>query len=336
MNFGKVLVTGGVGFIGSHLADCLMNRGNEVVVLDNLSSGKLKNLAKWLDDSRFKFVKGDMLRPKDIKNAIDGCEVVFHFAANPDVRIGAGDTKVDYEQNITATYNLLEAMRRSSACRSIIFASSSTVYGEAEVIPTSEDYGPLKPISLYGASKLACESLISGYSHMFGFNSIIVRLANVVGLRSSHGVIYDFIRKLSQNPKRLEVLGDGTQNKSYLYIDDCIEANFIAVKNTRDSVEIYNIGSDDKVDVLTIANIVAKEMDLDEVKIYKTGGVDGGRGWKGDVKEMFLDISKLKRRGWKPKYSSAEAVRLAVKDMLFELEKGKCVTRESRNRRETP
>jgi UDP-glucose 4-epimerase len=301
-----------------------------------LSSGKLENLAKWLDDSRFKFVKGDMLKPKDIEDAIDGCEVVFHFAANPDIRIGAVDTKVDYEQNITATYNLLEAIRRSSVCRSIIFASSSTVYGEAEVVPTPEDHGPLKPISLYGASKLACESLISGYAHMFGFNSIIVRLANVVGLRSSHGVIYDFIRKLGQNPKKLEVLGDGTQNKSYLYIDDCIEANFIAVKNTYDSVEIYNIGSDDKVDVLTIAKIIAKEMDLNEVKIHKTGGVDGGRGWKGDVKEMFLDISKLKRLGWKPKYSSAEAVRLAVKDMLSELEKGKRVTREPRNRRETP
>ena len=336
MNFGKVLVTGGAGFIGSHLVDCLMNSGNEVVVLDNLSSGKLENLAKWLDDPRFKFAKGDMLRPKDIRDAIDGCEVVFHFAANPDVRIGAVDTKVDYEQNITATYNLLEAIRRSSVCRSIIFASSSTVYGEAEVVPTPEDHGPLKPISLYGASKLACESLISGYAHMFGFNSIIVRLANVVGLRSSHGVIYDFIRKLRQNPKKLEVLGDGTQNKSYLYIDDCIEANFIAVKNTYDSVEIYNIGSDDKVDVLTIAKIVAKEMDLNEVKIYKTGGVDGGRGWKGDVKEMFLDISKLKRLGWKPKYSSAEAVRLAVKDILSELEKRKRVTREPRNRRETP
>ena len=323
MNFGKVLVTGGAGFIGSQLVGTLMNRGNEVVVLDNLSSGTLENTATWLDNSRFKFVKGDLLKPEDIKNAIDGCEVVFHLAANPDVRIGVVNTRVDYEQNITATYNLLESMRRGRDCRSIAFTSSSTVYGEAKIIPTPEDYGPLKPISLYGASKLACESLISGYAHMFGFNSVICRLANIVGSRSSHGVVYDFIRKLKENPKKLEVLGDGTQSKSYLFIDDCIEAHFIAVENARDRVEIYNVGSEDKVNVLTIAKIVAEEMGLSKVEIHKTGGVDGGKGWKGDVKEMFLDISKLKRLGWKPKSNSAEAVRLTVKGMLSEQENSK-------------
>jgi UDP-glucose 4-epimerase len=214
-------------------------------------------------------------------------------------------------------------MRRGRDCRSIAFTSSSTVYGEAKIIPTPEDYGPLKPISLYGASKLACESLISGYAHMFGFNSVICRLANIVGSRSSHGVVYDFIRKLKENPKKLEVLGDGTQSKSYLFIDDCIEAHFIAVENARDRVEIYNVGSEDKVNVLTIAKIVAEEMGLSKVEIHKTGGVDGGKGWKGDVKEMFLDISKLKRLGWKPKSNSAEAVRLTVKGMLSEQENSK-------------
>lgn len=318
MNFGKVLVTGGVGFIGSHLVDSLMKSGNDVVVLDNLSSGRLENLAKWFDDSRLKFVKGDLLRPNDLKDTIDGCEVVFHLAANPDVRIGAVDTKVDYEQNITATYNLLEAMRRNSKCGRIIFTSSSTVYGEAKVIPTPEDYGPLKPISLYGASKLACEALISGYANMFGIKSVICRLANIIGLRSSHGIIYDFIRKLEENPKKLGILGDGTQNKSYLYIDDCIEALFIAVKKNHEPVEIYNIGSEDRVNVLTIAKVVAEEMGLNEVEIYKAGGTDGGRGWRGDVKEMLLDTSKLKKLGWKPKRNSAEAVRLAVKALLSE------------------
>jgi UDP-glucose 4-epimerase len=319
----KVLVTGGAGFIGSHLVDSLMNRGTKVVVLDNLNSGKLENLNKWHSHERFEFQRGDTLNQNDIKNAINGCTVVFHLAANPDVRVGNVDTKVDYEQNIMATYNLLEAMRKSTSCKNIIFTSSSTVYGEAKVTPTPEGYGPLKPISLYGASKLACESLISGYAHMFGIKSVICRLANIIGSRSSHGAIYDFVKKLEVNPEKLGILGDGTQNKSYLYIDDCIEACLIAAEKTQEVVEIYNVGSEDKVDVLTIAKIVTKEMGLGEVEIYRAGGSDNGRGWKGDVKEMFLDISKLKKLGWKPKYSSAEAVRLAIRDLLSELEKGK-------------
>lgn len=319
----KAILTGGAGFIGSHLVDALISRGCEVAVLDNLSGGKLNNLARWCGNSRFSFVQGDLLKPNDIKDTIANCEVVFHFAASPDVRVGANDTKVDYEQNILATYNLLEAMRKSNSCKGIVFTSSSTVYGEAKIIPTTENYGPLKPISLYGASKLACESLISGYAHMFGFKSVICRLANVVGSRCTHGVIYDFVRKLQENPKRLGVLGDGTQKKSYLYIDDCIDAHLIAVENAHDPVEIYNVGSEDTVDVLTIANIVADEMGLDCVEIYKAGGVDDGRGWKGDVKEMFLDISKLRRLGWKPKLSSVEAVRLALKDVLSDLQTAK-------------
>jgi len=319
LSFRKVLVTGGAGFIGSHLVDALIGMGVKVTVLDNLSGGKLSNISTWLKDSRFKFIMGDLLNPDDIKKALKDCEIVFHLAANPNVRIGAFNTRIDYEQNILATYNLLEALRESTQCKNIVFTSTSAVYGEAKKMPTPEDYGPLKPISLYGASKLACEALISGYSHLFGFKSVICRLANIVGSRSGHGVIYDFINKLRSNPKMLEVLGDGTQRKSYLYVKDCVEAMILAAEKSNSQVEIYNIGSEDTVNVATIAKIVTEEMGLKDVEIRYTGGVEGGRGWKGDVKEMLLDISKIKGLGWKPKLNSAEAVRQAAKDIISNL-----------------
>ena len=293
-----------------------MNRGSDVVVFDNLSSGRLENIVKWLDNSHFRFLKGDMLTPSEIRDAMDSCDVVFHLAANPDVRVGAVDTRVEYEQNILATYNLLETMRKSNNCKGIVFTSSSTVYGEASVIPTPESYGPLKPISLYGASKLACESLISGYAYMFDFKSVTCRLANIVGARSGHGVICDFIRKLKKNSKTLTVLGDGTQTKSYLYVDDCVEAMLTLAEKAQGQVEIYNIGSEDMVDVIKIAKTAIEEMGLDDVEISCTGGVNEGRGWKGDVKDMLLDVSKLKDLGWKPKHSSLEAVRLTIRNML--------------------
>lgn len=319
MSFNNVLVTGGAGFIGSHLVDALMKSGVRVTVLDNLSGGRLSNLSTWLKNPRFKFVRGDMLNPRDVREALENCEIVFHLAANPNVRVGAFNTKIDYEQNILATYNLLEALRESGECGSIVFTSTSTVYGEAEKMPTPEDYGPLKPISLYGASKLACEALISGYSHLFGFKSVICRLANIVGPRSGHGVIYDFISKLRNNPRFLEVLGDGTQRKSYLYVKDCVEAMILAAEKSGGRVEIYNIGSEDTVDVASIARIVIEEMGLKDVEIHYTGGVDGGRGWRGDVKAMLLDISRIKSLGWRPKLNSAEAVRQAAKDIISDL-----------------
>ncbi|MCD6465041.1 GDP-mannose 4,6-dehydratase [Candidatus Bathyarchaeota archaeon] len=319
LNFSSALVTGGAGFIGSHLVDALMERNVRVTVLDNLSGGRLSNISTWLKNPRFKFIMGDMLNPEDLKKALENCEIVFHLAANPNVKIGAFNTRIDYEQNILATYNLLEALRENDECKNIVFTSTSTVYGEAEKMPTPEDYGPLKPISLYGASKLACEALISGYSHLFGFKSVICRLANIVGSRSGHGVIYDFINKLRNNPKTLEVLGDGTQRKSYLYVKDCVEAMILAAEKSSSQVEIYNIGSEDSVNVAAIAKIVIEEMGLKDVEIRYTGGVDGGRGWKGDVKVMLLDISKIKSLGWKPKLNSAEAVRQAAKDIISDL-----------------
>ena len=313
----KVLVTGGAGFIGSHLVDKLMEGGHEVRVLDNLSAGSLENLEHWLGHERFEFIKGDMRDPEVIKEAAKGVEAVFHLAANPEVRIGSQSPELLYETNVLITYNLLEAMRKEGV-KLLAFTSSSTVYGEAERLPTPEDYGPLKPISVYGGAKLAAEALISGYAHTFDMKAVVFRLANIIGKRSNHGVIYDFINKLKKNPNRLEILGDGTQRKSYLHVSDTVEAmlhlfnEFLKEDKTYD---VYNIGSEDWITVKEIAEIVSREMNLDP-EFYFTGGVDGGRGWKGDVKVMLLSIEKAKAKGWKPKMNSYQAVEKTVRELL--------------------
>jgi len=311
-----ILVTGGAGFIGSHLVDALMKEDSEVCVLDNLSNGSLENVREWLRHSAFRFINGDLLNQTDIKRAVKDCEVVFHLAADPEVRLSSVVPNVHFEQNVMATYNLLEASRKSDTVKLFVFTSSSTVYGDASKIPTPEDYVPLEPISIYGASKLASEALISGYAHTYGFKAVIYRLANIIGPRSRHGVIYDFIMKLKKNPLELEILGDGTQAKSYLYVDDCVDAMLFSLEKSSRQVDVFNLGSEDWIDVKTIARIVTEEMHLTDVAFRFTGGVDGGRGWKGDVKYMLLDINKLKSLGWKPKYNSAQAVRTTAKNIL--------------------
>ncbi len=313
----KVLVTGGAGFIGSHLVDALMEAGNEVRVLDDLSAGSIDNIKRWFNDERFEFVKGDMRDLEVVEKAVEGVETVFHLAANPEVRIGAQSPELLYESNVTMTYNLLSAIR-SSNVKFLIFTSSSTVYGDAEVIPTPEDYGPLEPISVYGGAKLAAEALISGYAHTFGFRALIFRLANIIGERSNHGVIYDFINKLRRNPEDLEILGDGTQRKSYLHVSDTAEGMlqiFEYFRKGSRTVDFYNLGNDDWITVREIAEIVSGEMGLNP-KFRFTGGVDGGRGWKGDVKFMRLSIEKAKKTGWEPKLNSYEAVRRTVRELL--------------------
>jgi len=310
-------VTGGAGFIGSHLVDALLTQGANVCVFDNLTAGTLQNFKQWRTNPNLNFIKGDLLNPTDLaKIEKTHFETIFHLAANPEVRIGLTNPHIHFQQNIVATHNLLESLRKTKNNPTIIFTSTSTVYGEPTKIPTPEDYAPLKPISTYGASKLACEALISAYAYTYDFKAIIYRLANIIGPRSKHGVIYDFIQKLNKNPKQLEILGDGTQNKSYLHVTDCIEAMLIGLEKTKNQVEIYNIGSEDQAPVTTIAQIVTQEMGLKNVKFTYTGGVDSGRGWKGDVKNMFLDTSKLKGLGWKPKLNSKQAITKAVKELM--------------------
>jgi len=317
----KSLVTGGAGFIGSHLVDALMKEGGTLTILDNLSTGLKRNIAHWIGHPNFKFMLGDCLNRRDIRRAMENCELVFHLAANPEVRVGPVNTRIDFEQNILATYNILEGMRESKTAKAIVFTSTSTVYGDVMILPTPEDYGPLKPISLYGASKLACEALISAYCDTFDMRGVIYRLANMIGSRCRHGVVWDFIHKLTKNPKRLEILGDGTQTKSYLTVDECVSAMLFGLEHASERVEIYNVGSEDQISVAEIAKIVVEEMGLKDVKFQCTGGVEGGRGWIGDVKTMLLDISKMKKLGWKPKYKSAEAVRIATVQILEEIRK---------------
>ncbi len=309
----SILVTGGAGFIGSHLVDKLLLK-NRVTVLDNFSSGLREHIAEHQSNSDFKLLEVDLMNPSDVEKAVSGKDMVFHIAANPDVKLGAEDTRVHLDQNVLATYNLLEAMRKTGV-RRIAFTSTSTVYGEANVVPTPEDYGPLKPISLYGASKLSCEALISSYCHTFGMQSWIYRFANIVGERGTHGVLVDFIRKLQANPEELEILGSGKQRKSYLEVKDCVDAMVHCVDKSKDETNIFNIGSSDSVDVTEIADIVSECMGLSGVKYRYTGGFDG-RGWKGDVKVMQLSIDRISVLGWKPKHNSAKSIQVAVDALL--------------------
>ncbi len=311
----SILVTGGAGFIGSHLVERLL-LDNEVTVLDNFSSGRIEFLEPYRDIPDFHLLTGDLMNPKILDNAVSGKDFIFHLAANPDVKLGAENTHVHLEQNVLATYNLLEAMRKNDV-RQMAFTSTSTIYGEASEVPTPEDYGPLLPISLYGASKLSCEALISSYCHTFQMQSWIYRFANIVGERGTHGVLVDFIRKLRENPGKLEILGSGKQRKSYLEVKDCVCAMIHAVEHSTGEVNVFNIGSEDSVDVTEIADIVVGQMGLDGVEYNYTGGIDG-RGWRGDVKLMLLSIEKIKRLGWSPELGSARALEVAVKALLKE------------------
>jgi len=328
--FSKFLVTGGAGFIGSHLVDRLMRMGCFVRVVDDLSGGSLGNVKVWVDSERFEFVRGDLKDSGVAERAVDGVEVVFHLAANPEVRVAEVDPSVHFRENLLTTFNVLEAVRKSGSAGLVVFFSSSTVYGEPAVFPTCEDYGPVSPISVYGASKLGCEGLVCAYCHTFGVRGLVFRLANVVGGRSGHGVIVDFVRKLQDNPNVLEILGDGSQSKSYLHVEDCVDAVLHALKHFVDGKEVfdvYNVGSLDRVGVRRIAEIVSDEMGVQEVKFRFTGGVDGGRGWRGDVKTMLLSVDKLLGVGWRPKLNSEEAVRLGCRELLRFMTENNVATR---------
>jgi len=318
MKFSKILVTGGAGFIGSHLVDRLMGRDFSVKVVDNLSVGSAENIKSWLDNPRFKFVHGDLKDPSVAYESINDAEVVLHLAANSEVRVGETDPSVHFNENLLVTFNLLEAMRKSEKAKFMVFASSSTVYGEPDRFPTPEGYGPLLPISIYGASKLGCESLISSYCHTFNLTGIMLRFANIVGSRATHGVVIDFINKLRQNPMELEILGDGKQTKSYLHVKDLIDAVFVVLENFNENniVGIYNVGSPDQVNVIRIAEIVCEEMGINKPVFKFNISVKDGRGWKGDVKTMQLSIGKLMGLGWKPSLESEDAIRLSCNELL--------------------
>jgi UDP-glucose 4-epimerase len=307
----KYFVTGGAGFIGSHLVDRLVATG-EVTVYDNLNSGKTEFIEQHLSRANFQLVQADLLEPEDLQEAMKGHDVVFHLAANSEARASIEDTDIDLKQGTIATYNILEAMKLASV-KKIVFASSSTVYGEAKVKPTPEDYGPLEPISLYGASKLAAEGLITAFCHTFEMQSWIFRFANVIGARSTHGVVFDFINKLKKNKSELEILGDGIQEKPYIHVVDCVAGFLYGFQHARERVNIFNLGTASSSNVSSIARVLVEEMGLSDVVFKFTGG---DRGWPGDVPQVRYDTLKMERLGWKPGYTSDEAVRRGIKDIL--------------------
>jgi len=314
-NIKKVFVTGGAGFIGSHAIDMLLADGFEVTCYDNLSSGKLKWITPHLKNKKFHFIKADLLDVKTLKKSIKGSDLVFHFGANTDIPNGFFKTDIDLKNCVIATRNVLEAMRLTNT-KQLLFSSTGAAYGETGVIPFAETNGPLLPISLYAAGKLACESFISGYCHLYGLQAWMFRFGNVIGARMGHGVIHDFIRRLKQNPKELLILGDGKQAKNYFLVEECISGmNYVFTHNTLTNppCDIFNLGTETRTGVMEIAEIVTQEMGLSNVHFTFTGEK---RGWPGDQPQVFLSIGKVKKLGWYPKHTSTEAVRIAVRRML--------------------
>jgi UDP-glucose 4-epimerase len=310
---GACFVTGGAGFIGSHLAEYLLAAGNRVTVYDNLSLGKKEWIEHLFSEPRFRFIEADLRDMGALKKAMAGHDLVFHLGANTDIPRGNQDTSIDLENDIIATYNVLEAMRHHGIAK-LLFASSSTVFGEPPVRPTPEVVGPLLPISLYGAGKLACEGLISAYCHLFGMQAWIFRFGNVVGARMGHGIIHDFIAKLQRNPKELEILGDGNQEKNYFLVEDCIDGMLFALDNAnaRDC-DVFNLGCESTVNATEIGRIVVEAMGLSDVRCAYTGGC---RGWPGDVPMVIYNVDKMRGLGWRAKCTSAEAVRIATRRLL--------------------
>jgi len=298
-----VIVTGCAGFIGSTLVDRLLKLGCTVIGVDNFSTGQLRFLSSALSDPNFTLFQIDLLDLNSMKNAFVGGEVVFHFSANADVRFGTENPRRDLEQNTIATYNVLEAMRANEIKR-IAFSSTGSVYGEAPVVPTSENSPFPIQTSLYGASKVACEGLIAAYCEGFGFKSWIFRFVSILGERYTHGHIFDFYKKLQADPTCLPVLGNGKQRKSYLYVQDCIDAIFLAMDRAMEKVNIFNLGVDGYCEVNDSIGWICQELGLKPRLEY----AGGDRGWIGDNPFIFLDTKRIQSLGWKPKVSINEGV----------------------------
>ncbi|MBI2155892.1 MAG: NAD-dependent epimerase/dehydratase family protein [Candidatus Rokubacteria bacterium] len=309
----RVFVAGGAGFIGSHLVDHVLSASADAVtVFDNFTSGQRWHLRDHAGSARLTVVEGDLGDRAALTAAVRDHDLVYHFASNPDIAKAMTQPDIDFWQGTYLTQNLLEAMREAGA-RRLVYASGSGVYGETGLAPAHEDQAPLLPISTYGASKLACEALIAAYCHLFGFRAWAFRFANVVGRRQTHGVAYDFIRKLRRDPARLEILGDGAQSKSYVHVSDVVAAIQYVVARAAVPFNYYNVATDDYLDVKTIADMVVEAMGLRGVAYHFTGG---DRGWKGDVPVLRFDLTKIHALGWRAALGSHEAMRRAIGEML--------------------
>ena len=312
----RVFVAGGAGFIGSHLVHWLLKNRNDVdiTVYDNFSSGKEWHLADIKGDRRLKIIQGDIKDLDFLIKSMEDHNQVFHFASNPDIAKAMTEPSIDFWEGTYLTQNIVEAMRINNV-RKIFYASGSGVYGETGYQETPEDYGPLLPISTYGASKLAGEALICSYCHLFGFIGKAYRFANVVGSRQTHGVAYDFIRKLREDSSQLTIWGDGLQSKSYIFVDDIINAIMYTDQLSHAQFDYFNVATGDYITVREIADLVVQEMGLSDVKYIFTGG---DRGWKGDVPVVRFELSKIYSLGWRSKLNSLDAIRQSVRLMLQE------------------
>lgn len=304
----KVLVTGCAGFIGSNLVDRLLLAGCEVIGIDNFSTGLREFLKSALKHEKFTLIEADLLKLDDIQAAFAGVEAVYHLAANADVRFGTNHPDKDLYQNAFATFNVLEAMRQHGV-KKIAFASTGSIYGEAEVIPTPETAPFPVQTSLYGASKLAAEGLIQAYAEGFGFQGYIFRFVSILGERYTHGHVFDFYKQLLKNPNELTVLGNGQQRKSYLYIQDCIDAIFYVMEHAKDKVNVFNLGTDEYCQVNDSIGWICDYLGMNPQKQY-TGG---DRGWIGDNPFIFLETKKVRSLGWKPKLSIQEGIKQTIK-----------------------
>lgn len=312
----KYFITGGAGFIGAHLANRIIDTTDaQVTVFDNFSTGRRWHFGKRVDNPRLKIVAGNCQRQEEILAALPGHDMVFHLASNSDIARAATEPAIDFENGTLLTHNVLEAMRKTGV-RRIAFTSGSGVYGEVPPTPIPEDYEKMIPVSTYGACKLACEALVSAYSFMFDMQGIVFRFANVVGGQQTHGVSYDFVQRLSKDPTRLRILGDGSQSKPYIHVEDVIDAFLLVEGREQVGYEYYNVASQDFLTVREIADIVVERMGLTGVQYDFTGG---SRGWKADVPVYRLDTGKIRARGWKNKLDSRGAITSAVDDMIAEV-----------------
>lgn len=315
----KVLVTGAAGFIASNLIPRLLGRGDEVAGVDNFFLGKRAYVARH---ERFTFHELDLLDLDGVVRLVEefGPDRIWHLAANSDISYGTKFTDFDLKGGTLVTYNVLEAMRRTGV-KEIVFSSSGAVYGEPTVMPTPEDYGPILPISLYAASKVACETLVTAFAHNYDLHAWIYRFGNIVGPNPTHGVIHDFVLRLRDDPRHLTVLGDGTQSKPYVYVEDCLDGMEFGVANARGPVSVHNLAVDDQTSVREIADWTIEAMGIDRGSIEVEYGT-GPRGWRGDVPVVKLDTRRMTALGWRPRHSSREAVRRTIAEVVEQFREG--------------
>jgi len=313
MNYKKFFITGGAGFIGSNLCSKLLcDTDSLITIYDNFSNGKMTFLEELDGKGRLKIIKADVLDTKTLRKSMAGSDMVIHLAANADIALSASSTELDLNQTVIATYNVLEAMRINNI-KSIVYSSGSGVYGDLGEISPAESFGPLYPVSLYGATKLSAEALISAFSSLFEMKAFIFRFANVVGKNQTHGVAYDFINKLLANNKELHVLGNGLQSKSYIHVNDIIAAILTSIEKQSAIIDTYNVGTGDYISVKEIASIVIESMKLDSVTVSFG---ETSIGWKGDVPKVRFTSEKICNLGWTPQFGSRQAIKFSVSQML--------------------